>query len=77
MHAAESDEELGERFVIARASNPDTKRDQNSVILLRRAFFREGVTEHTASVMSTFDKSVPVASGDLLLISAEDVVGRK
>ena len=59
-------------------AQPDAKRDQNSVLLLRRAFFREeSIVDHTQKVMAGFDKSVPVASGDLLLAGAEDIVGRK
>jgi len=56
----------------------DGKRDQNSVLLLRRSFFREDtLVDHTSKVMSSFDKTVPVASGDLLVMGAEDIMGRK
>ena len=75
---AEADDALGSRYLVARSSNLDAKRDQNSVLLLRRTFFREeSIVDHTSSVMSAFDKSVPVASGDLLVMAAEDVLGRK
>jgi len=70
--------ELSNRYMVARLGAPDTRRDQNSVILLRRTYFREeSLVEHTASVMRTFDKSVPVATGDLLVIAVEDILGRK
>jgi len=75
---AEAHDELGERFIVARSAALDAKRDQNSVLLLRKTFFREeGIVDHTATVMASFDKSVPVASGDLLVMAAEDVLGRK
>jgi len=34
------------------------------------------VREHTAEIMASFDKTTPVANGDLLVISATDVFGR-
>jgi len=72
------DSVLGEHYVVARSSSLDGKRDQNSVILLcNQLFTAASVQEHTQAVMSSFDKSVPVANGDLLVISAVDVVGRK
>jgi len=78
VNKAEEHTEISNRYMVARLGAPDTKRDQNSVILLRRAYFREEtLLEHTASVMRTFDKSVPVATGDLLVIAVEDNLGRK
>jgi hypothetical protein len=75
---AEAHDELGSRHTVVRSASLDKKRDQNSLILLRRTFFREdSVTEHTGAVMSSFSKDVPVANGDLLVASAEDVLGRK
>jgi len=74
----EAHDALGSRFIVARSATPDAKRDQNSVVLLRRSFFREEpIVDHTASVMAKFDKSVPVALGDLLVMGVEDVLGRK
>ena len=69
--------ELGERYTVARSSSLDGKRDQNSVILLSKKFFKESsIVEYTTSVMQGFDRTVPVANGDLLVIGAEDVLGR-
>jgi len=73
--AEESD--LGERYTVVHSASLDGKRDQNSLILLSKTFFREGsVREHTATVMGSFQTSVPVANGDLLVLTAEDVLGR-
>ena len=48
---AEDHDELGERFIVARSATPDTKRDQNSLLLLRRNFFREdSIVDHTSKV---------------------------
>jgi len=56
----------------------DGKRDQNSLILLRSdTFVSDTVTERTADVMAGFDKSVPVALGDLIVLTAADSLGRK
>ena len=69
--------QLGETFLVAKSAL-DVKRDQNSVILLRRSFFREAtLVDHSAGVMAGFDKTVPVAQGDLLVMAVEDVLGRK
>jgi len=71
-------EELSDRYFIARAATLDAKRDQNSIVLLGRAYFVEdSLQEHTGAVMGGFDKSVPVAEGDLLVVSVDDVMGRK
>jgi len=71
-------EELSSRYFIAKAAMLDAKRDQNSIMLLGRSYFREeSLREHTASVMAAFDKDVPVAAGDLLVMAVEDVMGRK
>jgi len=75
---AEEHDDLGSRYIVARSSTLDAKRDQNSVLLLRRSFFKEEpLVDHTSTVMASFDKSVPVANGDLLVMGVEDVVGRK
>lgn len=70
--------ELGSRFHIVSAATPESKRDQNSAVMLRKSFFRVAtVRDHTAAASAAFDKSVPVAEGDLLVISVEDTLGRK
>ena len=69
---------LGQRYAVVSSSSLDGKRDQNSLILLCKQYFDVGsVREHTAEVMATFDKATPVANGDLLVISAVDVFGRR
>jgi len=69
---------LGERYQIIVSESLDGKRDQNSLILLSKAFFRaSSVKELTGTVLGSFAHSVPVSNGDLLVISAEDVLGRQ
>jgi hypothetical protein len=55
------------------------KRDQNSVMLLRKEVFNLGtITFLTDKVWAEFgDAKVPVATGDILAISVEDKTGRK
>ena len=73
--AEESD--LGDRYTVVHSASLDGKRDQNSLLLLHKSFFREAtVREHTSAVMGSFQASVPVANGDLLVVSVEDVLGR-
>jgi hypothetical protein len=76
---AEDHPELGDRFFIGKSASLDTKRDQNSILLLRSAFFNEAtLKDHTSGVMQGFaGKSVPVANGDLLAMSVSDMMGRK
>jgi len=55
----------------------DSKRDQNSVLLLKKAAFDVStVNEVTAAISDSFDKSVPVANGDLLAITVQDKSGK-
>ena len=70
---------LGSRYRAVSSAALDGKRDQNSVVLLRSAYFdpKAPIVEHTAEVMASFDKSTPVANGDLLVVSVADVFGRK
>jgi len=70
---------LGSRYIVGHAASLDGKRDQNSLILLRRGLFREdSIQEHTATVMGGFaGRKVPVAEGDLLVLSVDDVMGRQ
>lgn len=69
--------DLGGRFQVFHSSSLDSKRDQNSLIMLSKTFFREAsVAEHTDAVISSFHDFVPVANGDLLVISVEDMAGR-
>ena len=69
---------LGRSYAVVSSSSLDGKRDQNSLILLCKQYFNvASVREHTAYVMSTFDKATPVANGDLLVISVVDIFGRR
>ena len=45
----EAHDELGGRYAVGRSSTLDAKRDQNSVLLLRRSFFREDSACHDAA----------------------------
>ena len=46
-------------------------------MLLNQNYFKQDtVKEHTATVMGSFDRSVPVATGDLLVVEVEDMMGR-
>jgi len=68
---------VGARYTVVASAALDTKRNQNSAILLRNAYFdAKSVKEHTAEVMGSFDKSTPVANGDLLVVSVSDVFGK-
>ena len=63
---------LGRGYVAVAPSMMDSKRDQNSVLLLKKtAFDVSSVSEVTSSISGTFDKSVPVANGDLLAITVK------
>lgn len=75
---AEAHERLSSGYFVAKSATLDAKRDQNSVMLLSRSYFREQtLAEHTNAVMSAFDKSVPVANGDLLVVAVQDILDRR
>jgi len=70
-----SSSKLGKKFFIVSPKDMDSSRDQNSVILLNKGMFPNGVhSEITSLVKSNFpnDKKVPVSNGDLLVITAID-----
>lgn len=71
--------QLGLRYIILKSASLDGKRDQNSVLMLRRSLFDEAlVKEYTNEVMKTFEgKKVPIANGDLLVMTAEDSMRHK
>jgi hypothetical protein len=63
---------LGHKYVAIAPGKMDSKRDQNSVLLLKKATFDVStVNEVTAAISDSFDKSVPVANGDLLAITVQ------
>merc|ERR1719238_1556120 len=69
---------LGARYAVVSSASLDGKRDQNSVLLLCKKYFdTASVTEHTAEVMASFDKTTPVANGDLLVVAVTDAWSRK
>ena len=69
--------ELGPRYELIHSGALDGKRDQNTVILLRRDTFNlSSVQEHTARVLGYVDHSTHVANGDLLVVSVADTSGR-
>ena len=54
------------------------RRDQNSVVMLRREiFYGADVEDATADVYKKFDKSVPVADGDVYAFYVTDMNNRK
>jgi hypothetical protein len=74
--AAKARAAIGDRFVVARSDTFDTSRDQNSLVLMSKARFVEAtIVDHTATVMSSFTRAVPVASGDLNVLAVDDKRG--
>ncbi|KAK3243803.1 hypothetical protein CYMTET_38831 [Cymbomonas tetramitiformis] len=69
---------LGSSHHILVPEKLDGKRDQNSIILAKKATFTvETVKEVTSDIESSFDASVPVAGGDLFAVTIDDVNGKK
>lgn len=69
---------LGQKFHIISPMNLDTSRDQNSVIVLNKETFPEGLgVEISSLVESSFpeDVDVPVAKGDILAITTKSKHG--
>jgi len=69
---------LGKKFWVYASSDMDAVRDQNSVIMLNKKIFPKGrSSEITQSVISSFPKDidVPVATGDINAVTAEDKYG--
>jgi len=73
------DSPLGNTFHILSSSTLDTKRDQNSVVMLSRGRFPSttGMTEVTSQVYAKFDGmgDVPVANGDVFAFTIQDKYG--
>lgn len=67
---------LGTLFDVRVASTADGKRDQNSAMLLRRSRFDvTSVLDHTEefnTIIGQAGKNVPIAAGDVLVLSARD-----
>ena len=69
---------LGRKFHIVAPMNIDSVRDQNSVIALNRETFPDGPgTEISSLVEKSFppDEDVPIATGDILAITAQTKQG--
>jgi len=72
--------QLGGKFHVVAPADIDAVRDQNSIILLKKATFPESATaEVTNFVNKAFPEGekVPVAVGDILAITASDIDGVK
>ncbi len=69
---------LGKKFWIEAPSDMDAVRDQNSVVMLNKKTFPEGVVEEiTPRVLASFPEGVlvPVAKGDINAITTKDSEG--
>ena len=72
--------EISNAFNIITPHDMDGKRDQNSVILLRKSSFPSGCSsEITSLVESSFPEGskVPVAKGDILALKCTAVTGQE
>eukprot|EP00815_Leptocylindrus_aporus_P000756 CAMPEP_0116055358 /NCGR_PEP_ID=MMETSP0322-20121206/3358_1 /TAXON_ID=163516 /ORGANISM="Leptocylindrus danicus var. apora, Strain B651" /LENGTH=558 /DNA_ID=CAMNT_0003538943 /DNA_START=232 /DNA_END=1908 /DNA_ORIENTATION=+ len=71
----------GKNYHVVAPADLDATRDQNSVILLNKKKFPtlDGMREISSNVSASFPKDVkvPVASGDILAIAAEDKDSKK
>jgi len=70
-----SSSKLGKKYHIIAPQDMDSARDQNSVILLSKALFPKGMKSEITSTVKGFfptNVDVPVASGDLLVITTID-----
>jgi len=64
---------LGERYDILTPAQMDSKRDQNSVIFVRKGLFDvASAVEITADVAAQFPDKCPVAPGDLFAVMLKD-----
>jgi len=67
---------LANRFHILSSQNMDVTRDQNSIILLNKQTFPEGmISEITPQIEAQFAENTPVAKGDLFAITADSADG--
>lgn len=75
--ALHASEKISAGFHIVNSAMADPKRDQNSLILLSKTVFGPEIVEHSATCFEHFPKGqrIPIAPGDLLVISAPTVVG--
>ena len=68
---------LGDKYTSVAPADMDSVRDQNSVVMLRKAVFPDWPEEITAQVYDAFPKDVkvPVSNGDIVAIKTKDVEG--
>jgi len=68
---------VGSNYHVLAASDADPKRDQNSLLLLRKANFPGGIkADVTAEVLKELGKGAPIAAGDLVAVTAADHLER-
>jgi len=69
---------LGDHFHILAPAKLDSKRDQNSLILLSKSRFDAATVEEvTAKVTAGFAEGTPVADGDMFAVTVRDKSGGK
>ena len=63
---------LAETHHVVASASADPNRDQNSLLLLRKSLFGSEITEHSEAAFAAFPDgaNVPVAPGDLLVVTA-------
>lgn len=67
---------LGNIYHICVPEDIDPKRNQNSMVLLRKTRFPFGLTEElTSQALTRLGSSAPVERGDLIIVSARDTTG--
>lgn len=75
VHQMTEDDVLGQQFHVVAPGDIDAVRDQNSVILLKKATFTGAITELTPTVKAALKKPKIIKAGDLLVIEATHVDG--
>lgn len=66
---------LGQDYLVLSPQDLDPKRDQNSMIMLRKARFMDDVKEVTAEVLAELGTGAPVDRGDLIAVVAQGCMG--
>jgi len=67
---------LGSMYEIHAPFDADAKRNQNSILLLRRATFSQGAAAEVTSQAKSFMVGAPVEAGDLVAVTVTDATGR-
>jgi hypothetical protein len=72
-----NDERIGASYTVVEPAKLG-KRDQNSIILLRKSLFNtDTLVEHTTELNFGEGVKAPVSSGDVLVITVDDRIGNK